>query len=335
MSSIAVVILNYNGRPFLEKFLPSVISCTPSARIVVVDNCSNDDSIEFLKTQKVELIELDQNYGYAGGYKKALEMLEDDFFVLLNSDVEVTDGWLNPLHDLMEKNPDIGAVQPKIKSFDNRTKFEYAGAGGGLIDWLGYPFCRGRIFLELEEDKGQYDDTTEVFWASGACMMVRRSALIESGNLDPDFFAHMEEIDLCWRMKNLGYRIFYCGDSTVFHVGGGTLPASNPRKTYLNFRNGIFLILKNKKLYQLIYTLPIRWCLDWVAAIKFLLFDNPKDGWAVIRSHFSVIRYFLKMLSKRSHRKRMSHHTGIYWRSIIWARYVRGIKTFTELNQRL
>ena len=249
MIQIAVVILNWNGRHYLEKFLPGVVkySSEPGIQVVVADNGSTDDSLKFLRQQypEITIIEFDKNHGYAEGYNKALKLITARYFVLLNSDVEVTPNWLNPLVCLMEQDDKIAVCMPKIRSFDNRGYFEYAGAGGGFIDRFGYPFCRGRILNHIEEDTGQYDSVREIFWASGACLFIRSELFIQSGGFDPGFFAHMEEIDLCWRFKNQGYKILYSPDSIIYHVGGGTLPNQHPGKLYLNFRNNLFVLYKN------------------------------------------------------------------------------------------
>jgi len=244
----AVVILNWNGKKFLEKFLPAVIEkSSASADVYVADNCSSDDSVCFLKQKfpQVKIIKNKKNYGFSAGYNQALKQIEAEYFVLLNSDIEVTDNWIEPVINLMESDKTIGACQPKLMSFNDKSLFEYAGAAGGFIDKYGYPFCRGRLFQTIEEDKNQYNDTIEIFWATGACLFVRAEIFKKLGGLDDDFFAHMEEIDICWRMKNAGYKIMYCPNSTVYHVGGGTLHKSNAKKTYLNFRNNLSLLFKN------------------------------------------------------------------------------------------
>ncbi|HPI79346.1 MAG TPA: glycosyltransferase family 2 protein [Cyclobacteriaceae bacterium] len=273
MSRTAVVILNYNGKELLEKFLPSVIGFSGDAQIIVADNQSTDGSRAFLQQAfpGVALIAIPSNLGFCGGYNFALRQVEAEYYVLLNSDVEVTANWLSPIVSLLDNDAATGAVQPKILSYRNKKQFEYAGAAGGFIDWLGYPFCRGRIFDVLEEDQGQYDDTTPIFWASGACMAIRASLYHSMGGLDETFFAHMEEIDLCWRLNRAGHKVMYCGNSTVYHVGGATLHKSNPKKAYYNFRNGMITLIKNLGKAQLAITLPIRLVLDWMAAIRFLL----------------------------------------------------------------
>ena len=267
MNKVAIAILNYNGKNLLEQFLPSVIKYSNGYPIYIIDNASTDDSIEFIKRQypAIETILLSENYGYSGGYNQGLLKINATYFILLNSDIEVTENWIGPIISLLEDNDQIAACQPKILSFLEKDKFEYAGAAGGFIDTLGYPFCRGRIFDKVETDLGQYDDTREIFWATGACLFMRSSAFQESGGFDEDFFAHMEEIDLCWRLQHLGYKIFYNHQSTVYHLGGGTLKKSNPFKTYLNFRNSLYTLYKNASFISLFWKLPLRWILDLLA----------------------------------------------------------------------
>ena len=320
MTSIAVVILNYNGRIFLEKFLPSVINNADGCEIIVADNASTDDSVEFLKNTypKIRLIQLTDNQGFAGGYNETLNQVSAEYYVLLNSDVEVTPNWIRPIIDLMSANKLIAACQPKIRSFHQKTHFEYAGAAGGYIDWLGYPFCRGRIFDFYEEDLGQYNDTKEVFWATGACMFVRADVFHTLGGFDTNFFAHMEEIDLCWRMKNAGKQIFYCSNSVVFHVGGGTLHKTNPRKTFLNYRNGLSMLYKNLPANKLVSTLLLRLILDGISGIKLLIGGSFSDFWAVIKAHFAFYAMIPKL--KRNSPKTVSH---IYQKSIVWEYFVK------------
>jgi hypothetical protein len=270
---IAVVILNWNGRKYLEQFLPPLVQHSrDEAEIIVADNASSDDSVAFLREHypSIRIISNPSNEGFSRGYNLALKQVEADYYVLLNSDIEVTPNWIRPVIDLMEKDRSVAACQPKILSFYERTKFEYAGAAGGFIDKYGYPFCRGRIFQSLEEDNGQYNDAIEIFWATGACMFVRADLFHQSGGLDEDFFAHMEEIDLCWRLKNEGYRIMYCPDSTVYHIGGGTLPKISWRKTYFNFRNNFYLLYKNLPDNLVNEVFAKRLVLDGIAAMKFL-----------------------------------------------------------------
>ncbi|MDO4191554.1 MAG: glycosyltransferase family 2 protein, partial [Bacteroidales bacterium] len=292
MTKIAIVILNYNGEHFLRQLLPSVVSNSPEAEVIVADNASTDGSIAFLKQEMpdIRIIEMDKNYGFAEGYNQALRHVEAEYYVLLNSDVEVTPHWLVPLVDYMERHPQVAACQPKIRSFHHREQFEYAGAAGGFIDALGYPFCRGRIFGTLENDESQYDTIEEVFWATGACLMIRSHLYHQLGGLDSGFFAHMEEIDLCWRVKARGYKIVCIPQSFVFHVGGGTLSAESPHKTYLNFRNNLLMIYKNR-VHHCHGVIACRYLLDGVAALQMLLQGKPKNVKAVWQAH----RDFRKM----------------------------------------
>jgi GT2 family glycosyltransferase len=324
----AVVILNYNGRKLLEQFLPSVIQYSLNYEIIVADNASTDDSLVFLEKNypAIRLIKLSQNYGFAGGYNKALAEVDADIYVLLNSDVEVTENWLSPLVNLLATNENIAACQPKIKSYHQKTHFEHAGAGGGFIDWLGYPFCRGRSFDKVEADKGQYDDTIPVFWASGACLAIKAKDFHSQGGFDESFFAHMEEIDLCWRLKSAGREIFYCGQSTVFHVGGGTLQTHSPQKTYLNFRNNLVMLLKNLPEEKLFYTMFLRMCLDGIAAIHL---TTQGKLWAIptiFKAHFYFYRHYFSLLDKRQQvqQRVVTHiHKEIYNKSIVYKHFVK------------
>jgi GT2 family glycosyltransferase len=307
MSRTAVVILNFNGEKLLQKFLPSVVKYSADAEIIVADNRSSDQSILFVKEAfpEVTVIQLDKNYGYCGGYNRALRQVNADYFVLLNSDIEVTPNWLKPMVALLDENDSIGAVQPKVLSYNKKDQFEHAGAGGGFIDSLGYPFCRGRIFDHVEADDGQYDDIREVFWASGACLIVRSESFKNFGGFDEDFFAHMEEIDLCWKLQRAGQKIFYCGASTIYHVGAGTLAYRHPAKTYLNFRNGLSLLLKHLGPGELLYKLPVRILFDWVAAFKFLIAGEAQNFLAVLRAHGAFIMLFPDGLRKRQAMRRL------------------------------
>jgi len=299
---VSVVILNWNGKKFLEKFLPSLVThSSDKAEIIVADNASSDESVNYLKSgfPTVRIIQHDKNYGFAKGYNLALEQVESDYYILLNSDIEVTPDWIQPVIDLMESDASIAACQPKIRSYTEPEKFEYAGAAGGFIDKYGYPFCRGRMFLSIEEDKGQYDDAIEIFWATGACIFVRAALFHKFGGLDEDFFAHMEEIDFCWRLKNEGYKIMYCPYSVVYHIGGGTLPKVSWRKTYLNFRNNCILLYKNLPDNLLIEVFAKRLILDGIAAMKFLITAGFKDFFAVSKAHFSFYRTIRKTRQKR------------------------------------
>ena len=285
---VKVVILNWNGRNFLEKFLPHVVAHTPDAGIVVADNGSTDDSVEWLQEHfpEVEIVILDRNYGFAEGYNRALARIEAETFVLLNSDVDVPEGWLAPLVEVLDNDPRVAAVAPKLRSYDAPDRFEYAGASGGFIDCLGYPFCRGRILDTIEVDRGQYDTPRDVFWASGACMVVRSSLFLSLGGFDADFFAHMEEIDFCWRAQLAGYRIRVEPSSVVYHVGGGTLPNNNPRKIYLNFRNNLFMLYKNLSRVTFWPVLLVRMVLDGMAACVFLVQGHADFFGQVFRAHW-------------------------------------------------
>lgn len=292
----AVVILNWNGEKYLKQFLPILIKYTqiPDVELFVADNASTDNSLLVLNEQfpTVKTILLDENYGFAGGYNKALSQIESDYFVLLNSDVEVTENWLQVLINYMDENLDVAACQPKIRSFYNRSFFEHAGAAGGFIDKLGFPFCRGRVIGKAEEDRGQYDDIIDIFWATGACLMIRSEIYNKVGGLDDDFFAHMEEIDLCWRMNSRGYRIACIPQSVVFHVGGGTLHTEHPQKTYLNFRNNLLMLYKNLPQHSLSKVLGWRKLFDYLAAFQLFITGKPQNAKSVIHAR----RDFLRML---------------------------------------
>jgi GT2 family glycosyltransferase len=286
--NIAVVILSWNGKSWLEKFLPSVIQFSEKAEVYVIDNGSKDDSVEFLTIHfpSVKIVINSENSGFAGGYNEGLKQIDAEYYCLLNSDVEVTENWIEPVLNLFEKNPDIAAIQPKILSYVNKNKFEFAGAAGGLIDNLGYPYCRGRIFDDVEEDKGQYDDETEIFWASGCSFFIRSKDFWNQNGFDERFFAHQEEIDLCWRLINSGRKIFYTGKSKVYHVGGGTLNKQSAQKTYLNIRNNLSMMLKNLPFPKLIGLIFLRLCLDGIAGVYFGLKQGFPHLWAVVRAHF-------------------------------------------------
>ncbi len=333
--AVAIVILNFNGRNYLEKFLPSVIASTYlNKKIIVADNASGDDSIAFVQNNfpSVEIIALDENYGFAGGYNEALSKIESAYYVLLNSDVEVTPGWIENMITLMEADKNIAACQPKILSFYNKTYFEYAGACGGWMDALGYAFARGRIFDICEEDKGQYNSNQKVFWASGAALCIRAECFHEMQGFDARLFAHMEEIDLCWRLQRKGYTIYCCASSVVYHVGGGTLPKTNSRKTYLNFRNNLMILFKNLALREAWWKIPFRILLDWLFALKSLLQKDMESFKAVLHAHMDVIKWlntahhYQKLPSKRI--KRLA---GIYNGSLVWAYFVRKKKHFSEI----
>ena len=337
LPKVAVVILNWNGLDFLRRFLPSVCASTYSnLDIIVGDNASNDNSVSFLRENypQIKISINDQNYGFAGGYNRVLNSLDQDYFVLLNSDVEVEPGWIEPVIQLMEKDRSIAAAQPKILSQSNKKLFEYAGAAGGFLDIFGYPFCRGRIFDSLEVDSSQYDQSSEIFWASGAAFFIKRLKWLEMNGLDEDFFAHMEEIDLCWRLKNNNYKIMYCAESTVFHVGGGTLNAESPFKTYLNFRNNLVLLQKNLPAGKSIVIIFLRFWLDFLSLLKYLMDGKPKNALAISKAHI----YFIRNLARNTVKSRkIPKHTlnkkGLYIGSIVWDYFVRNKKTFTSLKK--
>lgn len=338
MTEVAVVILNYNGRNFLKQFLPSVIQFSGLAKIIVADNASSDDSIQLLESEfpQVEVFKMDRNRGYCGGYNFALKNIDAEYFILLNSDVEVTPNWIEPVISVLKSDTSIAAAQPKVLSFHEKNKFEYAGAAGGFIDSLGYPFCRGRIFSHLEEDQGQYDDCRQVFWATGACLFIKAEIFKKSGGFDEDFFAHMEEIDLCWRLNRAGYKIYYQGKSKVYHVGGGTLSSTNPRKTLLNFRNGLSLLIKHLAKSELLWKLPVRLILDWFAAGLFLFSGKSADAGAVIKAHWNLFNNVLIELAKR---KRLTTEyeefrvQGIYPGLLPFQYFILKKKTYQDLSK--
>lgn len=331
---VAVVILNWNGKYFLEKFLPSVYNSTyPNVEFIIGDNASTDDSIAFVKENypQISIIENTENLGFAGGYNKVLENIDADYFVLLNSDVEVTPKWIEPVIEMMERE-DFAAAQPKIRSFHQKDSFEHAGAAGGYIDSYGFPFCRGRILHEVEKDLGQYDDEVEVFWATGAALFIKSSVWKQLNGFDADFFAHMEEIDLCWRLKLQGFKIGYCPNSTIYHVGGGTLKTSNPKKTYLNFRNNLVMLQKNLPFFKAIWIIFVRLWLDLLALIHFLIEGKPKDAWAVSRAHQYFFLNFFKNAAKRKRISAKTNKKGLYKKCIIWDFYLNKIQRFSNLN---
>lgn len=335
-SRIAVVILNYNGKKWLEKFLPSVIEHSKEAEIIVCDNGSTDDSVTFLETQypSVKRIILDQNYGFTGGYNRALFTIDHEYFVLLNSDIEVTENWLNAPIQLLDRQKDVAACQPKIKSYTNKNLFEHAGAAGGMLDKLGYPFCRGRIFMTVEEDTNQYEEEKEIFWASGACLFIRGALYKEFKGLQEEFFAHMEEIDLCWRLKSAGYKIMYSPNSEIYHVGGGTLNTGNPRKTFLNFRNGLALLYINVPRKFLIPLLLYRLILDGIAGVQFLSVGHWKDTIAILKAHFSFytkIGFWTKARKFSQEKTVRNAYYQTFDKSIVWNYFISGKNKYTDL----
>lgn len=337
MDKVAIVILNWNGEKMLRKFLPSVIEHSSQAQIYVADNASTDGSMELLRTQfpMVKTIVLDRNWGFAEGYNKALAQVDAEYYVLLNSDVEATPQWLDLLVDFMDNNKDVAACQPTLLSDAKRDMFEYAGANGGFIDRYGYPFCRGRIFDVVEQDEGQYDDICDVFWATGACLLIRSEDYWKAGGLDGRFFAHNEEIDLCWRLRLLGRRICCNPMSYVYHVGGGTLPKGNPRKTFLNFRNNLTMLYKNLPQEELRKVMRVRWLLDYVAAWQTLVFKGHVGDFVAI---YKARRAFKKWKHEFDADRERIHSTAVNPHiperrnfSIVWQYYVKKHKTFADL----
>lgn len=336
MPRVAVLILNWNGKHFLKQFLPALIKYTPSelAEIIIADNGSSDDSLAWIRTSypQIDIIELGRNYGFAEGYNLAIDSCKHEFILLLNSDVEVSQGWLEPLVDGL-KDPEIGAVMPKVLSWDKKTHFEYAGACGGYLDKFGYPFCRGRIFDKVEPDLGQYDKTMEVHWTTGACMLIRRDVFIRVGKFDADFFAHMEEIDLCWRIRRSELKLFVIPASQIYHVGGGTLPNESPKKLYLNFRNNLYLLFKNLpegKLFSIIF---IRLLLDGLAAAKYLVSGKFRFTSAIFKAHMSFFGSVHNLRLKRLDVLAKNTSIGrLYPGSIVYQFYLKGIKKFSDLR---
>ena len=327
----AIVILNWNGETLLERYLPAVLEFSEGAEIYVADNASTDGSVALLEKRfpEVKVIRNSVNGGFAKGYNDALKHIDADVYCLLNSDIEVTPNWLDPIREFYQGQPEAAIVQPKILDLLNPEYFEYAGAAGGFIDMLGYPFCRGRIFQALEKDQGQYDNSIEIFWATGACMFIKKEIFDELGGFDEDYFAHQEEVDLCWRAKNMGYKVHYIGKSKVYHLGGSTLSNMNPKKTYLNFRNSLFSITKNlprRKAFPIIIS---RLLLDGIAGIRFILQRKFDHFLAILRAHLSFYRQFKKMYNKREKKKFLSKYYAI--KSIVWSHFVHQIKNYNKL----
>jgi GT2 family glycosyltransferase len=333
--SVAIVILNWNGKGFLQQFLPSVVaSAYKNKRLIVVDNASSDDSVLFLKEQypQVEIIQHNNNEGFAKGYNAGLAQVESDYYVLLNSDVEVTPGWICPIIELMETDPLIAACQPKILAYHNKEQFEYAGASGGWMDCLGYPFMRGRIFDTMEDDRHQYDTIQQCFWASGAALFVKAKQYRESGGLDEYFFAHQEEIDFCWRLQLAGYKVYVQPASIVYHVGGGTLPMGNSKKTFLNFRNNLISLTKNSPVITALWKIPFRILLDWLAALQGLIKGDSGYFVAIIKAHLHYINWFLFNKKKSVFPVTTKGKPGgCYDGSIVWEYFIKKKKTFSEI----
>ncbi|MBX7241658.1 MAG: glycosyltransferase family 2 protein [Bacteroidia bacterium] len=334
---VAVILLNWNGKHWLERFLPFVTRSTyPALEIWVVDNASTDESVAYVQSEfpQVKTLVLDKNYGFTQGNNLALPHIDTPYYILLNSDVEVSPGWVEPMAEYMEQHPDTGVIQPKILAHHAKDTFEYAGAAGGWIDSLGYPFCKGRVFEFIEKDEKQYDKTSEIFWASGACCMIRKSVTDKTGLFEPSFFAHMEEIDFCWRVKNYGFKIIYQPQSVVWHVGGGTLNKTNPRKTFLNIRNSLSVLVRNLPAYQILPKVFLRLCLDGVFAVTLLLRGDFPNIRAILQAHFAfygMLGYLLKSRKSLLVPPSSFPTTGTFGGSIVFEHFVRGKKVFHEI----
>ncbi len=332
---VAVVILGWNGKKYLEQFLPSVVQFTSQnlCEIIVADNCSTDGSVEFVKANypNIRIIQNTRNGGYAGGYNDALKQIDSKYFVLLNQDVEVTENWVEKVIDVMETDENIAAAQPKLLAFHDREYFEYAGGAGGFLDYMSYAFCRGRIFETMEKDEGQYDDVKEIFWASGACLFIRSALYKSAGGLDEDFFAHQEEIDLCWRINSMNYKIVCVPQAVVYHVGGGSLPYGNTRKTYLNFRNNLMMMFKNSPAGTILFKIFIRMILDGLAAVNSVVKTKGfAELNAILKAHFAFYVSIPSLLEKR---KAIKHKSSakLFNKSIVWAYFVQRKRKFSEL----
>lgn len=332
----AIVILNWNGKSFLEKYLPSVCqNLTDDARLFVADNASTDDSIDFLTAHypQVALIRLSKNYGFAQGYNEALKQVKATYYVLLNSDVSVTPKWIEPIINLMDNHELIAACQPKVRSLKQPELFEYAGASGGWIDRYGFPFCRGRVFEQCEKDEGQYEDSRQVFWATGACLFIRSEVYHDLGGLDGYFFAHQEEIDLCWRIQNAGYKVYVQPESIVYHLGGGSLSPDSPRKLFLNYRNNLIMLAKNLSSKERISKIFIRMILDGVAGLRFILKGQFRSCFAIIKAHFGFYKWLISSNTHvyRGTKKRMKNLTGVYHGSVVKEYFLNKKKTFSRI----
>ena len=329
MKKIAVVLLNWNGLDLLEQFLPIVIKFSTEAQIYIADNNSTDKSKQYVETyfKNVKWLQLNSNYGYAKGYNQALKLVKEQYICLLNTDIEVTENWLNPVLNIFDEQTDIGIIQPKILDFKNKSYFEYAGAAGGFIDKYGFPFCRGRIFDTLEKDTNQFS-SQEIFWASGACFFVRNYVFQKLNGFDEDFFAHQEEIDFCWRAFNNNVKVFYCEESTVYHIGGATLKKSNPQKTYLNFRNSLFMLYKNVPKNQRFSIIFKRLCLDGIAGIKLFFSLQPLHTLAIIKAHFAYYAHVSKMKNKQEKYQKSNY---FYTKNIVFDYFIKGKKKFNNI----
>lgn len=330
MDKIAVVILNWNGKKLLEQFLPSVVQFSEEATIYVADNASTDDSVQFVQNNypSVKIIKNSGNHGFARGYNEALKEVNAEIYALVNSDIEVTENWLKPIIETFDNEKNTAIIQPKILDFKNKEYFEYAGAAGGFIDKYGYPFCRGRIFDTLEKDNGQYDDNCEIFWASGACFFIRKEVYDELGGFDETFFAHQEEIDLCWRAQNDGHVIKYNYHTVVYHVGGASLEQGNPKKTYLNFRNSLLMLVKNLPKKGLFFIIFFRMVLDGIAGVRFLTQGKIKHTLAIIQAHFSFYCLSMLYLKKREYFQIREYYTI---KSIVFLYYIKKLTYFKDI----
>lgn len=326
-NKIAVVILNWNGASLLEQFLPSIIAYSDLATIYLADNASTDNSITVVKSKfpSIKIIKNSGNFGFAKGYNTALQQVEEPYYALVNSDIEVTKDWLNPIVTLFDTQPNIAIIQPKLLDYKNKSHFEYAGGAGGFIDKYGYPFCRGRIFETIEKDSNQYDDDRQIFWASGACFFIRKDIYRNLNGFDSDFFAHQEEIDLCWRAFNLGYKTYYTSKSVVYHVGGATLKVSNPKKTFLNFRNSLLMLVKNVPKNKLFPILFIRLCLDALAGFQFISKGKFKHFFAILKAHFSFYSLIYSNLKKRKEQQNTNYYQT---KSIVYNYFIKNQKVF-------
>ena len=335
---VGVVVISYNGAELLEKFIPPILASDyDDFEVYVIDNASTDDTQELLKEKfpEVKIITLTENKGFTNGYVEGLKHVTNEYYVLISSDIEVTHNWIRPIIDLMDSDTQIAACQPKVKSWDDKSRFEYSGSAGGYIDRFGYPFCRGRMFFTMEEDTGQYEDTRETFWATGGCLFIRSELYNRSGGLDNDFYAHMEEIDLCWRLKNMGYKIMVCPEAMVYHVGGHIIAYGSAAKIYRNFRNSLITNLKNMPLSELIWKIPLRLCLDLVYQIKVLLAGNFKEYFAIFRAHLHFWIYLPKWLAKRRQVQKLPKNpnkTGVYQGSIVYDYFIRKKEHFSDLD---
>lgn len=336
----AIVLLSYNSLPLLKKFLPKIINTVPKSKdveIIVVDNASTDQTQEFVRENypEVTLMRFDVNVGFTGGYLQSLAQIQAKNYVLISSDIEVEENWFQPAIDLLNSSDDIAAVQPKVMSYDRRNEFEYAGAAGGYIDTFGYPFCKGRLINVLEEDEGQYDEVSEIFWASGACMFIKSKAWREVEGFDRDFFAHMEEIDMCWRLKGIGYKIMYQPKSVVYHMGGFVIKYGSPEKIFRNHRNNLLMLIKNLPTFELMWKMPIRLLLDHAASLSMLKEKNPEGAMQVFKAHADILKnigFWLKKRKKTQSKKININNSGIFSGSLIYQFFLKGKKKFSELN---